>query len=157
VTVEHGGAVYSWQARVDRIEAAVDSATRTFNVVVRVDHPSIRGAPVSPAAGEPPPLLVGMYATVEIAGRNQGRYAVVPRRALREGSTLWLLAAGDTVSIRPVRVLREANETVAVLADGVPKGARVIVSDLKVVTPGMPVRVVEESRRAPATVERPAS
>lgn len=157
VRVEHGGAVYSWRARVDRIEAAVDSATRTFNVVVRVDEPTVRGAPVSPAAAEPPPLLVGMYATVEIAGRDHGRYAVVPRRALRDGSTLWLLAAGNTVSLQPVRVLREANETVAVSADGVPDGARVIVSDLKVVTQGMPVRVVDEPRRAPATVERPSS
>lgn len=155
VTVEHGGARYAWRARVDRIEAAVDSTTRTFNVVVRVDDPATRGTPVSPSAVQPPPLLVGMYATVEIAGRDQGRYALVPRRALRDGNTLWLLASGDIVSIQPVRVLREANETVAVSADRVPEGARVIVSDLKVVTHGMPVRIVDEPRRLPT--ERPES
>jgi RND family efflux transporter MFP subunit len=157
VTVEHGSARYAWPGRVDRIEAAVDSATRTFNVVVRVVDPATRGKPMSAGAAEAPPLLVGMYATVEIAGRDHGRYAVVPRRALRDGNVLWLLAAGDTVSIRPVRVLREANETAAVLADGVPDGARVIVSDLKVITQGMPVRVVAEPRAAPAPAERPAS
>jgi RND family efflux transporter MFP subunit len=157
VTIEHGGARFAWPGRVDRIEAAVDSATRTFNVVVRVDDPATRGKPASPGTAEPPPLLVGMYATVEIAGRDHGRYAVVPRRALRDGGTIWLLDAGNAVSIRPVRVLREANETVAVAADGVPEGARVIVSDLKVVTHGMPVRVLDESRTAPAPTERPAS
>lgn len=155
VTVEHGGARYAWRARVDRIEAAVDSATRTFNVVVRVDDPGARGTPLSPGAAEPPPLLVGMYAAVELAGRDHGPYVVVPRRALRDGSTLWLLGPGDTVSIEPVRILREANDTVAVSANRVPEGARVIVSDLKVVTHGMPVRVVDEPRRAPA--ERPES
>lgn len=157
VTVEHGGTRFAWSGYVDRIEAAVDSATRTFNVVVRVDDPSDRGRPLAPAAAEPPPLLVGMYAAVEIAGRDQGRYAVVPRRALRDGSTLWLLARGDAVSIRPVRVLREADETVAVSADGLPRDARVIVSDLKVVTQGMPVRVVDEPRSAPARAERQGS
>jgi len=157
VTVEHGGTRFAWSGYVDRIEAAVDSATRTFNVVVRVDDPSDRGRPLAPAAAEPPPLLVGMYAAVEIAGRDQGRYAVVPRRALRDGGTLWLLARGDTVSIRPVRVLREADETVAVSADGLPRDARVIVGDLKVVTQGMPVRVVDEPRSAPARAERQGS
>lgn len=157
VTVEHGGVRYAWPGRVDRIEAAVDSATRTFNVVVRVDKPAARGTPVSAGAASAPPLLVGMYATVEIAGRDHGRYAVVPRRALRDGNTLWLLGTGDAVSIRPVRVLHEANETAAVSADGVPDGARVIVSDLKVVTHGMPVRVVDEPRTAPAVPERPES
>jgi RND family efflux transporter MFP subunit len=157
VTVEHGGTRFAWPGYVDRIEAAVDSATRTFNVVVRVDDPGARGRPLTPVAGEPPPLLVGMYAAVEIAGRDQGRYAVVPRRALRDGSTLWLLARGDAVSIQPVRVLREADETVAVSADGLPGDARVIVSDLKVVTQGMPVRVVDEPRSAPVQAERPGS
>jgi len=157
VTVEHGGTRFAWPGYVDRIEAAVDSATRTFNVVVRVDDPGARGRPLAPVAAEPPPLLVGMYAAVEIAGRDQGRYAVVPRRALRDGSTLWLLARGDAVSIRPVRVLREADETVAVSADGLPGDARVIVSDLKVVTQGMPVRVVDEPRNAPAQAERQGS
>lgn len=157
VTVEHGNARYAWPGRVDRIEAAVDSATRTFNVVVRVDKPAARGTPVSAGAASPPPLLVGMYASVEIAGRDQGRYAVVPRRALRDGGTLWLLGTGDTVSIQPVRVLREANETAAVSAEGLPEGARVIVSDLKVVTQGMAVRVVVEPRATPAPTEHPAS
>ena len=157
VTVEHGGARYAWPGYVDRIEAAVDSATRTFIVVVRVDDPAARGKSLSANAGTPPPLLVGMYATVDIAGRDYGRYAVVPRRALRDGNMLWLVGKGDAVTIRPVRVLREADETAAVSADGLADGARVIVSDLKVVTNGMPVRVVEDARPAPVEKERPAS
>ncbi|MCL4799941.1 MAG: efflux RND transporter periplasmic adaptor subunit [Burkholderiales bacterium] len=149
VTVEHGGGVYSWPARVDRVEAAVDSATRTFNVVVRVDDPSARGKPVAGAAAAAPPLLVGMYTTVEIAGRDQGRYAVIPRRALRDGGVIWLLGERDAVSIRPVRVLREGKDTVAIAGDGLPDGARVVASDLKVVTEGMAVRVVGDGAGRP--------
>ncbi|MCZ7566723.1 MAG: efflux RND transporter periplasmic adaptor subunit [Burkholderiales bacterium] len=156
VNVEHGAGAYSWPAHVDRVEAAVDSATRTFNVVVRVDDPSARGVPRSAAAAAAaaPPLLVGMYATVEIVGRDQGRYAVVPRRALRGGDVVWLLGERDTVSIRPVRVIYEGRDTVAMAADGLPEGARVVVSDLKVVTEGMAVRVVGDGAGRPRSATR---
>lgn len=147
VVVEHGGERYRWPARVDRVEASVDSATRTFNVVVRVDDPDTRGRPVSGASVGGPPLLVGMYATVEIAGRDQGRYAVVPRRALRDGGLLWLLGDTDTVAITTVRVLHESKDTVVISSEGLPTGARVITSELKVVTEGMPVRVVDGAAR----------
>ncbi len=156
VTVEHGARLYRWPAKVDRVEAAVDSATRTFNVVVRVDEPSARGKSVSGEASSAPPLLVGMYATVEIQGRDAGRHAVVPRRALRDGNVLWLLDSGNTVRVQPVRLLREARDSAVVAAEGLVPGTSVIVSDLKVVTAGMPVRVLEERRAAPATAARSA-
>lgn len=154
VTVEHGGIRYRWPARVDRIEAAVDSATRTFNVVVRVDNPDARGEPVSSGNGAAaPPLLVGMYATVHIPGRDVGRYARLPHRALRKGGVVWLLAPGDIVSIQPVTVLHDAGE--AVVVSGLDAGARVIVSDLKVVTQGMPVRVLDDTRPASPAGAKP--
>ncbi len=147
VIVEHGGLRYRWPARVDRVEASVDSTTRTFNVVVRVGNPNERGTPVSGAGGNGPPLLVGMYATVEIAGRDQGRYAVIPRRALRDGGVVWLLRGTDAVAITAVRVLYESKDNVVISAEGLPGGARVITSELKVVTEGMPVRVLDEAGR----------
>jgi RND family efflux transporter MFP subunit len=142
VRVAHGAGVYQWPARVDRVEAAVDSATRTFNVVVRVDSPGDRGKPVTGEPAVAPPLLVGMYATVEIAGADPGRHALVPRRALRDGDVLWLLGEGGAVSIRPVRVLHESGDRAVVSASDLPEGARVVVSDLKVVTEGMRVREI---------------
>lgn len=142
VYVEHGGRRYRWPAVVDRVEAAVDAATRTFNVVVRVADPRQRGKPVDANGPDGPPLLVGMYARVEIAGRDQGRYALLPRKALRDGERIWVLEANDTIAIRPVRLLSEGDETVAVAADGLSEGMRVVVSDLTVVTEGLAVRVV---------------
>jgi len=165
VRVEYGGAVYRWAAHVDRVESAVDSGTRTFNVVVAIDAPDARGKPMetgtqalpsSGVAGAAPPLLVGMYATVEIEGRREGRYAVVPRRALRDGSTLWLVGADDRVSIRPVRLLTETDNRAVVTADRLPEGARVIVSDLKIVTQDMPVRVVTAASPGASTGEASA-
>ena len=150
VRVAHGNGVYEWPARVDRVEAAVDSATRTFNVVVRVDKPGARGTAVRGDPSAAPPLLVGMYATVEIDGTDPGRHALVPRRALRDGSLLWLLDASGRIAVQPVRVLLESGDRVAVAAHGLPEGARVVVSDLKVVTPGMRVREIGADGRAVA-------
>jgi RND family efflux transporter MFP subunit len=150
VKVQHGEGVYEWPARVDRVESAVDSATRTFSVIVRVDKPSARGRPVSGDAASAPPLLVGMYATVEIQGVDPGRHALVPRRALRDGDTLWLLGADGRISVSPVRVLQAEGARVAVAAAGLPEGARVVTSDLKVVTDGMRVREIGAPARRPA-------
>ena len=151
VLVTHGAGVYRWPARVDRVESAVDAATRTFNVIVRVDDPAARGLAVSGDAATAPPLLVGMYATVEIIGADAGRHALVPRRALREGNVLWLLEAGGTVSLRRVRVLHETGDRAVVSGAGLPEQARVVVSDLKVVTEGMRVRELgADATRRPA-------
>ncbi|HEX5094063.1 MAG TPA: efflux RND transporter periplasmic adaptor subunit [Burkholderiales bacterium] len=148
VRVEHGGGVYRWPAQVDRVESAVDSTTRTFNVVVRVDKPGAHGEAVSGDPAAAPPLLVGMYATADIRGVDPGRYALVPRRALRDGEQLWLLGDDGRLGVRKVRLLSESGERVAVAAEGLPEGARVVVSDLKVVTDGMPVREIGADGRA---------
>ena len=121
----------------------MDSTTRTFNVVVRVHDPTQRGRPDASGAPQGPPLLVGMYASVEVAGRDQGRYALLPRKALRDGDRVWLLTAEDAVTIRQVRVLSVGDESIAVAADGLSEGMRAVVSDLPVVTEGLSVRVVE--------------
>ncbi len=156
VTVEHGGERFRWPARLDRVEAALDATTRTLNVVVRIDKPQARGTPQNGnGKSAAPPLLVGMYAQVDIAGREVGRYATVPRRALRDGDLLWLLDDAGKVKIVPVRVLQEAADTVAVSAEAL-VGTRVIVSDLKVVTEGMAVRVVDEPRGETSSEQRQA-
>ncbi|MEX1074022.1 MAG: hypothetical protein WEC13_02670, partial [Burkholderiales bacterium] len=73
-----------------------------------------RGEAVSGDPAAAPPLLVGMYAAVDIEGIDPGPQARVPRRALRDGNVLWLLDAAGKVSVRPVRVLQEANNQVVV-------------------------------------------
>ena len=156
VTVEHGGARYRWPAQLDRIDAALDSATRTLNVIVRVDKPRARGTPLdSNGKGNAPPLLAGMYAQVDIAGRDVGRYAVLPRPALRDGDVLWLLDESGRIRIVPVRFLQERADAVAVGGEALAAGARVVVSDLKVVTEGMAVRAIDEANEPPPAAARP--
>jgi RND family efflux transporter MFP subunit len=150
VRVRHGEGLYEWPARLVRVEAAVDSASRTFSVVVQVDKPAEVGRAVEGEVAAAPPLLVGMYATVQIEGVDPGRHALVPQRALRDGETLWLLGADGRLSVRRVRVLQAQGARIAVDAAGLPADARVVTSDLKVVTDGMRVREIGAAARRPA-------
>ncbi|MEZ5738212.1 MAG: HlyD family efflux transporter periplasmic adaptor subunit [Burkholderiaceae bacterium] len=162
VEIEHGGQRYAWPARVDRVEAAVDATTRTFNMVVRVIEPRAPGEPVGPAPGSAPtrrgpPLLVGMFAQVEIAGRDQGRFFTLARNALRDGDQLWLVTPQDTIDIRPVRVLGERGDRVAIAAEPGSEHWRIVTSDLRIVTPGMAVRPLPEADLAPTDKLRQSS
>lgn len=152
VYVEHGGAEYRWTARIDRVEALLDSATRTFNLVVSVLEPQARGRPAGAAGARAlagkrgavaPPLLVGMFTRVEIQGRDPGPHLLLPRAALRDAGQVWVLDANSAISIRTVRVLREDDRHVAIAAEGIEAGALVVVSALPVVTEGMQVRASE--------------
>ncbi|MGB7300405.1 MAG: efflux RND transporter periplasmic adaptor subunit [Burkholderiaceae bacterium] len=161
VMVDHGGKRYAWDAVVDRVEAAIDPATRTFNVVVRVLNPTAAGRAVDGPSVQGPPLLVGMYATVEIAGRDQGQYVTVPRDALRDGSTVWTIDDAGAVRIVKVDVLAESDQEVALAMGELTPKSLVITSDLKVVTEGMPVQVIgkpsparQSSAPQPANTDR---
>ena len=120
VMAEYGDASYAWSGYVDRAEAALDEQTRTIDVVVRVPDPFAGGRAVTPegdvaeAEDGPsgPPLLVGQFVEVRIAGAAPERYFTVPRSALRTGNEVWALRQDTLVTIVPVGVLQRADELV---------------------------------------------
>lgn len=146
VIVEHGGHRYAWPARLARVEAAIDAASRTFNVAVAVAEARSPGRPLDEGAPTGPPLLLGMYAEVRITGRDQGPYVLVPSAALRESGSVWRLDTADVLHIVPARILGEHDDRVAIDAAPFSAGDRIVTSDLRVVTDGMQVRAAEDLR-----------
>ncbi len=147
VMAEYGDGTYAWSGYVDRAEAALDEQTRTINVVVRVPDPFAGGRAATPEGDgaeaddgpSGPPLLVGQFVEVRIAGASPERYFTVPRSALRTGNEVWALRQDTLVTIVPVGVLQRADELVYVtgaLADG----QAVVLSGLQFATEGMVVR-----------------
>jgi RND family efflux transporter MFP subunit len=91
----------------------------------------------NPLKGEKP-VLLGEHVRVDIAGRDLQNVFAVPRRALREGSLVWVADAENKLDIRPVEVLwRDAGQVI--FRDGVSDGERLIVSDLTLAIDGMDV------------------
>ena len=133
VRSEFGGSWHEWNGFVDRASGALDEATRTVQIVIRVPDPF-------DASAIRPPLLVGSYTRSRIAGRAVGAHYAIPRTALRDGPSVWTATTQGTLVSLPVEVIQEIQDTVFILAN-IGDTTRVIVSDLAVMTEGMKIRV----------------
>ncbi len=91
VESEFGGSRFYWPAVVDRVEAGLDSASRTIDVIVRVDAPEARGLALQETDVEAPPLLPSMFAQAFIQTRNFGQYIKVSRDSVRSDNTIWFV------------------------------------------------------------------
>ena len=147
VFAEYGERTYAWSGYVDRAEAALDEQTRTIDVVVRVPDPfgggraTTSGGDGAEAEDGPggPPLLVGQFVEVRIAGAAPERYFTVPRSALRTGNEIWALRQDTLITIVPVGVLQRADELVYVTGP-LDNGQAVVLGGLQFATEGMVVR-----------------
>ena len=149
VVADYGDGGHAWAGYVDRVEAALDEATRTLDVIVRVPDPFTGGVPLAGAAGRgadaaggagirSPPLLVGKFVDVEIRGLTPDEYFRVRRAALRPGDEVWAVR-GDALTIVPVRVLQRADDDVY-LTGALRAGQPVVVGGIEIATEGMRVR-----------------
>jgi RND family efflux transporter MFP subunit len=133
IVAEFAGADHVWRGHVTRVAGALDERTRMVDVVVAVDD--------DPAAGTGrPALLEGLFVEVRIHGRALPGAVELPRTALRDGDTVWLVEADSTLRIRPVTVARKGRDMVLVTG-GLAPGDAIVVSSLEVVTEGMEIRV----------------
>jgi RND family efflux transporter MFP subunit len=125
------GRELSWPGKVVRTEGRLDERTRMIHVVVWVDKPYARK----------PPLVFGLFVTVEIEGRKIENAAIIPRGALRQGNVVWVVDQESRLRFREVEVARIQGEEVLV-TKGLEDGENVVSTPLKAVTDGMVVRVV---------------
>lgn len=124
------GRELSWEGRVMRAGGILDPQTRMIDVVVRVDDPY----------GTKPPLAMGLFATVEIEGRAIENSLLVPRTAIHEGDTVWIVDPEGRLRLRKVTIARFEGDDV-MITGGVADGESIVTSSLKIVTDGMKVNV----------------
>ena len=132
------GRQHQWSGRVVRTEGELDPQSRMVRLVVEVE------APYGGIVDGIPPLTVGMFVDVAIAGRTVDGVRVLPRAALRQGDRVWTVGRDGILSIRPVQVVRALKDEVLAYIDMTPE-ERIIVSQLSGVTDGMQVRLADGS------------
>jgi RND family efflux transporter MFP subunit len=156
-TLSYRNQVYAWDGYVDRVEAGIDPDTRTIDVVVRIPTPLQRGRLVtvqnegseqSVTLGGAPPLLSGTYAAIEIEGLTLS-HAILPRAALRNNNTIWLVTGEETLSVITVDVLQDQGTHVAIRSTALKTGDRVVVSDLDTATDGLSVQIADNGSTGP--------
>jgi RND family efflux transporter MFP subunit len=98
------------------------------------------------------PLLIGEYVRVEVEGSQLTQVFRIPRVALREDDTVWLVGENSTLDIRPATTIWRDTQTVF-LDQGLNPGDRVIVSDLAAPVEGMKIQVEGADKVEPARGE----
>ena len=132
VVGEFAGREHTWIGRAVRVGGAMDQTSRTVPVVVEVADPYER-------EGDRPPLLSGMFVSVNFANDPPPGSVTIPRRSLRPDDQVWVLTEDDNLQIRTVEVARAGVNSAVILA-GLAPGDRLITSNLQYVIDGMPLR-----------------
>ena len=140
VKVKMGPEVFTWPGRVVRSLGEVDPQGRMARVVVAVEDPYHL---LQPAAERKPDLEVGMFVEVTIQGEVLSKVVAIPRSALRDGNTVWVVDDEEKLRIKPVEVARLERETV-LIRQGLNEGERVVLTALQGAADGMKLRPIEQ-------------
>jgi len=130
-----GNRDFFWQGQVVRVDAAINQDTRLIYATAEVIDPYGLGAT------EGMPLAVGMFVSAEIEGVSEQSAYVMPRLALRNQDTVYVINADNRLEIRTVNVLSTSEEQVMVTS-GVSPGEHVVTSTLPNAAEGMAVEPV---------------
>lgn len=87
-------------------------------------------------------LPLGYYAAVTLPGLELQNVIALPKAALRENNTVWILTADNTLDIRSVTLAAKNDEWIFV-ANGLEDGAQVILSHIASPLKGMELRLPE--------------
>ncbi|MCF6301690.1 MAG: efflux RND transporter periplasmic adaptor subunit [Devosiaceae bacterium] len=120
----------SWDAQVVRIANGIDVATRTVQVVLRVEQPGS-----SSDLNSNPPLPKGMFVEGVLQAQMKYPQLVVPQGAIHQG-WVYLVDEQSRLERREVTVLFQQNG-MAVIAEGLEGGEYVILDDLVPAISGM--------------------
>jgi RND family efflux transporter MFP subunit len=127
---------YKRDGHVIRLLGDLEPQGRMARIMVSVVDPLGRGDRES---GQP--LLIGEYVRVEIQGETLTDVYRIPRSGLRDNNTIWLVAADETLQIKPVDMAWSDDRHV-LIRDRIAPGDRLVVSDLAAPVDGMPVEAI---------------
>ena len=114
-------------------------------VIVEVEDPLSQ----KPANIQAPPLMLGTYVRVEIAGKMLRNVISVPETVLHDGQQIWLMSAQQTLEIHKVDPVWIEQGKVYLSKDQLPENARIIASDLSAPVPGMRIRTAASADTTP--------
>ena len=127
-----------WEGKLTRLSESVDPTRDTLGLVISVDKPYEGIIP-----GQRPPLLKGMYTSVELFSPAKPTL-VVPRKAVHQ-SRVYIANEKNTLEIQPVNILFQQGDMVVLDGekDSSLIGKKIIISDVIPIMEGLPLKVIE--------------
>jgi RND family efflux transporter MFP subunit len=148
VSAVTSGRLRSWDGRLVRVEATIDSRTRLVYGVVEVRDPfnTANAAPLAP----------GMFVTLRLEGSGRETLVAAPRSALKRNEFVYVVRPDNTIDVRQVRAAQTTADEV-LFREGVADGERVVVSVLTSPRQGMAVTPIDRAgESASTTAAQPA-
>lgn len=138
IRAEIAGEEVTWTGKIMRSEGMLDMRTRMINVTVQVERPYEKR----------PPLIMGLFVSVDLLGKTIPGAVWLPRSAVRENDIVWVIDEDSRIRFRKVDVERFGGSRF-LITSGIEEGELVVVSSLKIVTDGIRVnhRPLEEPER----------
>lgn len=126
-----------WDGELIRLSESVDPTRDTLGLVIAVDKPYEGVIP-----GKRPPLLKGMYTSVELLSPVKSTL-VVPRKAVHQGR-VYIANDDNTLAVQTVNILFQQGELIVLddQKDSSLIGKNIIISDVIPVMQGMPLKVI---------------
>jgi membrane fusion protein (multidrug efflux system) len=124
------GTEHPQPAELTFIDNAVEAGTGTVRARAVLPNPDRR-------------LVPGQFLRARLEGVTLPAAVTVPRRAVMssaQGSFVWLVGEGDVVELRPVRIDLTVGD-LAVIAEGLAGGERVVTEGVLKVQPGVKVAI----------------
>lgn len=126
--------------RIVRLLADLDPVGSMARLLVEIDDP----LGLAPDAEAGLPMLLGAYVNVELDARTIEGAIELPRRALREGSRVWVLTPDGELDIRDVSIVWSKPDSV-LIGGGIADGDAIIVSRLQTPVSGMALRTADQT------------
>jgi len=139
IHLEINGKDYERQGRIVRSTGEVDPMSRMTKVVIEVQDPY--GLLNEGHARKA--LVSGAFVDVSFQGRRLKDVFLVPRTAVRDNDTVWIMDNDDLLRIQDVQIVRYERENVLV-KDSLEDGDRIVLTNIPGAADGMKLRVVQE-------------
>lgn len=142
LTMKVNDTEFHWQAKLKRVESALDERSRVLHVVAEIDTPYQTQEQTSSDGRVlvKPALRIGSFVEAEITGRVIENVVRIPLNVLQTDGTVWLIGNNGAIYEQPVNVLTSDQKFVYV-SDGLSDRDRIAMGYVDVTIPGTRVEV----------------
>jgi len=136
VELQSGGRTFHWQGEITRSLGEIDPRNRMARVVITVNDPFTEDTEKANLLND---LLPGMFVNVQILGEELSDIISVPRGAMHDNDTIWVIDDENRLHIREVDILRRERDEV-LIRSGLDANEKIVLTNLSGAAEGMLLR-----------------